>query len=185
ALRIDAARAIFPHLEYTPKVLIVVTEQFPDEGQPQVRMDGAVARQIRQICTEQGLYVIPPEEVLALYAPNELRGYVQGGADRMALLARETLADVAIFGSAVCSRTPAGDAHNTPRFQAQVELKSVGAHQGYVSEWASAEAALNATDARSATEFAFRDAAFKIQRHLLAAAILTAYTQERRAGILL
>src|SRR5690606_1382072 len=90
-----------------------------------------------------------------------------------------------IFGSAVCSRTPAGDAHNTPRFQAQVELKSVGAHQGYVSEWASAEAALNATDARSATEFAFRDAAFKIQRHLLAAAILTAYTQERRAGILL
>lgn len=185
ALRFDTARLIYPLLDYRPKVVVLVSERHPDEARPQIRLDGAVANEIRDAFTEQGFEVLDPETIDALYTPTELRGYAQGDAETMARLARELAVDVAVYGTASCAHDPSGDGRNMPRFIGSVELKAVGARQGYVCEWAKAEAALNAANAESGTAFALKDAAYKVRRHLLVAAILTAYTQERRPGILI
>jgi hypothetical protein len=151
-----------------------------------VRADGIVEEQVTKLFLDQGFDVVDLGAVLEDYGAVELGGVLGEGTAGVVKLAREYQADVAVFGTATVSTvSEQKETFNTFRAGADVELRTVGATNGFVREWLRSEAEADATDRASATQFTLRDAAYKIQRHMLVAAVLTAYTQERWSGVML
>lgn len=172
SLRREAAHLLLGRLARAPTALILIAERIGNDTSLAIARAGVAESALVEALHQAGFNMVNTDTARALYSPAELLQCVQGEASEGGLLARKTLAHVAVFGEAVSVAGEGEGGGGLRPNRAEVTVRVICARDGSLVDSMAAKARVFSVDPVEGGSQAFRDACVKLEDDVVVACVL-------------